>query len=238
MPVSLFMPTMNRKDFATVALENLFENTTPALVEELLIVDGSSDDGLHEYLVDRVTRTTPFPVRLLTITERHVVTAMQTGYDNLQGELVAKVDSDTMVPPGWLEALVSPMSRNPELWALGMAAWGEIRDVPPEERWIIAAQYVGGIGLFRREAWAGLIPQGKTYFGWNRHQEMQPWKKGWLNPSLTVFLLDSLPFEPFRTLRKAYLEKGWHRVLGEYTKREEVLWRWKYPHWETAGAYV
>lgn len=234
--VSLFMPTMNRKEMAAIALDTLFKNTTPALVKELVIVDGSSDDGLHEYLVHRVAAPTPFPARLVTITQRHVVAAMQTGYEEIRSALIAKVDSDTMVPPQWLEALLSPMRRYDSLWVLGMQAWGEIKDVSPEERGFIAAEFVGGIGLFRREAWKGLLPLGDTYFGWNNHQASRPWGKGWLNPSIKVFLLDCLPFEPFRTLRKVYREKGWHRTDSEYTEREELLWSWKYPNWKTPGA--
>lgn len=218
---------------AVIALDNLFRNTTPALVEELVIVDGSSNDGLHEYLEGRIAAPTPFPVRLLTITERHVVTAMQTGYDEIQTDLIAKVDSDTIVPDHWLEALVSTMARNPQLWALGMEAWGVIEDVLPEARSYIPADFVGGIGLFRRDAWQGLLPLGPTYFGWNNHQAGKSWGKGWLNPSLKVFLLDVLPFEPFRTLRKMYYEKGWHRTQGEYAETQEVLWSWKYPGWKT-----
>jgi glycosyltransferase involved in cell wall biosynthesis len=231
--VSLFMPTMNRKELAAITLDTLYENTTPTLVKELVIIDGSSDDGLHDYLARRIAAPTPFPTRLLTITQRHVVAAMQVGYEEISTPLVAKVDSDTMVPPQWLEALLSPMSRNDSLWALGMQAWGEIKEVSPEERGYIPADYVGGIGLFRRDAWKGLLPLGDTYFGWNNHQASRPWGKGWLNPSIRVFLLDLLPFEPFRTLRKAYREKGWHRTEVEYTEREQLLWNWKYPAWKS-----
>lgn len=234
--VSLFMPTMNRKEMTAIALDNLIENTNPIHIRELVVVDGHSDDGLHEHLVRRLGAPTPFPTRLITIQERHVVTAMQTAYAEIRSDLIAKVDSDTMVPPGWIEALVSTISRHKELWALGMAPWREIKDVKPEERGYIPAPYVGGIGLFRRDAFKGMRITGPKYFGWNHHQANQPWVKGWLNPSLKVFLLDGLPFEPFRALRKHYFAKGWHRSQGEWTANKEVLWKWKYPNWKESAA--
>jgi glycosyltransferase involved in cell wall biosynthesis len=238
--VTLFMPTMNRKEMTAIALDNLIENTNPEFIRELVIVDGSSDDGLHEHLLARLAKKTSpppaptVPVRLIRIKERHVVAAMQTAYAEIKTEYVAKVDSDTMVPPGWIEALHSTMKRRPELWALGMAPWREIKEVKPEERTYIPARYVGGIGLFKKEAWKGVRVTGPKYFGWNHHQVRQPWVKGWLDPSLRVFLLDSLPFEPFRSLRKLYFDKGWHRSQGEWTTKKEVLWNWKYPKWREA----
>lgn len=234
--VTLFMPTFNRNGIVQVALETLIDNSTPDLVEELLIVDGSSDDGLEKYVLGRSIEVSgqPFPVRLITIKERHVVSAMQTAYQEVRTSLVAKVDSDTLVPPGWLERLLSVIERHPDLWALGMQPWCEVKDASPAECGYIPAPYVGGIGLFRKEAWKDLVPTGQSYFGWNHHQANQPWGKGWIEPAMKVSLLDYLPFEPFQTLQKYYFDRGWHRSKGEYKNSSELLWKWRFPGWKAS----
>lgn len=233
--ITLFMPTFNRREIANVALANLIENTSPGLVEELLVVDCRSTDGLEADLprAAAMKDALPFPMRVVTIRERHVVAAMQAARAEARTPLIAKVDSDTMVPPGWLERLSSVMERHPELWALGMEPRGEIQDASPAASGYAPAPFVGGIGLFRRDAWKGMIETASSYFGWNEHQALQPWAKGWLRPALRVFLLDFLPFQPFQALQTLYFDRGWHRSRGTYLEAQEDLWGWKYPLWRS-----
>lgn len=232
---TLFMPTYNRREIALLAIENLFENTDTRLVRELLVVDCSSDDGLEEDLRRLAKAPVPWPVRVVTIPDRHVVAAMQKARLLARTELVAKVDSDTMVPPLWLDKLMDVMRRNPPLWALGMEARDSIEDLPLAASYGFSpAPFVGGIGLFRRGAWKGMIQTDATWFGWNEHQASRAWWKGWLKPSIRTFLLDFLPFEPFVSLQEHYFRKGWHRSRGAYTEAQETLWNWKYPAWRAA----
>lgn len=228
---TLFMPTYNRREIALLAIENLFENTDPRLVRELVVVDCSSDDGLEEDLRRLAKAPVPWPVRVVTIPDRHVVAAMQKARTLVRGEYVAKVDSDTMVPPLWLDKLLDVVRRHPRLWALGMEARDAIEDLTAGAYGFNPAAFVGGIGLFRKAAWKGVVQTNATWFGWNEHQASRPWLKGWLKPSIRTFLLDYLPFEPFVSLQEHYFQKGWHRSRGAYKEVQEILWNWKYPRW-------
>lgn len=229
--VGIVFPTYNRKEFAVTALENLLENTTSFLVDRLLIVDGPSNDGLREALRKRISKPTRFPCELVTIEERHVVAGMLIAKKRLKTPLIAKIDSDTMVPPLWLEACLDAMRNHPEVWALGIEPRCPLAEATGARFGYVPDKLVGGIGLFRRECWANLQPRTPPYFGWSEHQLQSPWIKGWLKPSLKVFLLDALPFEPFHSLRLEYAKKGYQRIFGPVSKNNSHLWEWKFPDW-------
>ncbi len=230
--ITLLFPTFNRLEFTKVALETLLENTTPKLIKEFLVVDGPSEDGTTEYLTSRLAKPMPFPTRLIRITERHVVQAMLMARDLSKTPLIAKIDSDTMVPSGWLDACVDVMGRNEDLWALGIEPFSEIKDWPPDKRGVNNAQFVGGIGLFQKKAWNGLRAAKPPFFGWTEHQEKSTWRKGWLHPAMNVFLLDHLPFEPFCSLSKTYVAKNWQRAWPFYPKSCAPRWEWRFPAWD------
>ncbi len=229
--ITLLFPTFNRLEFTKVVLDTLIENTNPSLVHELLVVDGSSDDGTSEYLKKRLAERLPFRHRLISIKDRHVVSAMLMAYSESKTPFIAKVDSDTVVPEGWLEACVSVMGRHPELWALGIEPFCKISDCSAQQREYQSAPFVGGIGLFKREAWKGLRPSTPPFFGWTKHQQMGSWTKGWLHPAMRVVLLDRMPFEPFRSLSKKYVDKKWQRAWPPYPISCAGRWEWKFPKW-------
>ncbi len=229
--ITLLFPTFNRLEFTKIALQALVKNTPPKLVHRLLVVDASSDDGTAEYLKDYLATPRAFPARLISIRERHVAHAMLKAHKEARTSLIAKVDSDTVVPPGWLEACISVMSRTPSIWALGIEPFTPIKACAPEERGFKEARFVGGIGLFRRAAWDGLRPGIPPFFGWTEHQNRSSWKKAWLDPAMPVFLADHLPFEPFSSLSKKYVEKKWQRSWPFYPTSEAFRWEWRFPDW-------
>lgn len=229
--VTLLFPTFNRLEFTKVALEALINNTNPDLVDRLLIVDTGSEDGTVEYVTKRISAPMPFPSSFISIPEKHVVNTMLTAYEASTTPLIAKVDSDTVVPKGWLDACVSVMKRNPEFWVLGIEPFTDIKDCPPEERGGKDAEFIGGIGLFRRDAWRDLHPGTPPFFGWTEHQSRSKWKKAWLKPAMNVFLLDHLPFEPWLSLAKAYAKKKWQRPWAPYTEEISSRWEWRFPDW-------
>lgn len=141
-------------------------------------------------------------------------------------DVFAKIDNDTVVPPGWLGECQSVMERCPELDLLGIEVFCTVAPASVE-RGYQPASYIGGIGLMRRRAFRSL-PDPEGYFGFtawqSRHEEVI---KGWLDPALPVFLLDRLPIEPWRSLSAAYVDRGWQRKWGFYRpESKEHLWGW------------
>jgi len=146
-------------------------------------------------------------------------------------EFVAKVDNDTVVPPGWLDECLGVMDRHPELDLLGIEAFTPPGDGPRTYR---PGPHIGGIGLFRRRAFRTRPNVDGRFFGFTAWQQKNA-RCGWIAPALPVFLLDRMPTEPWRSLTERYIGKGWQRrwnpsVRPDYdAQRDAWMWKWWTP---------
>lgn len=219
-----------------MVLDNLMATTPSGMIGELLIIDAKSEDGVADYLKSAAGRLRSVNARFLENPERHVVSTMCMAERLARCEWIAKIDSDTIVPPGWLETCVGIVEKHPEVWALGIEPSTSFGPVPPVGHKYARTRYVGGIGLFRKQAWKGIARGSHRFAGWPEHQTSAPWVKGWVHPPLKVFLLNRLPFEPFLTLTSSYCKRGWQRHCAPYSKDEDHRWNWKFPRWKNAPA--
>ncbi len=81
-------------------------------------------------------------VRVVDETRKGLTFARQAGFEHSSGELVANVDSDTMVPPGWLDTVLREFDRNENLVALSGPFL--YYDLSPLSRfWVRAFYWVG-----------------------------------------------------------------------------------------------
>ncbi len=110
--VSVVVPTRNRAAYLEVALKSLRAQADPGPHELLVVDDGSSD-------------TTPevaarAGVRCLRLEDRDGLNASRNaGIAATSGALVAFVDDDVWVPPGWLGAVRAGGERHPGAEAFG-----------------------------------------------------------------------------------------------------------------------
>lgn len=236
MKVSLFLPTWNRAEFTRMVLEGLLENTPREHIAELLIIDAQSEDGTADYLKDMVCKLADLNARFIENPERQVVSSMVMAAHLATSDWIAKIDSDTIVPPQWLETCIDLVTRYPELWALGIEPSTDFGPVPPNGYRYARTRYVGGIGLFRKSAWDGLKPGSHMFSGWPEHQTSMSWVKGWIHPPIKAFLLNRLPFEPFKSISLKYIKRGWQRVCSPYSETQAYRWDWKFPDWENHRA--
>lgn len=117
--VSVVVPTHNRSAMVSDCLRSLLELDYPKDDYEIVVVDGASTD-------DTATR-----VRLLAASSEHPIvkylrnasrdanSARNAGIGAAKGELLALVDDDVLVPPGWLRALADWAARRPDGDCLG-----------------------------------------------------------------------------------------------------------------------
>lgn len=94
-PVSVVIPTHNRRDRLSAALEPLIAD--PAAHEILVVVDGSTD-GTEE-LVDRLARDEP-RLRAVVIENRGLPRARLAGAEAAGGDVVLALDDDVIAEPG------------------------------------------------------------------------------------------------------------------------------------------
>jgi hypothetical protein len=147
-------------------------------------------------------------------------------------DIVVKLDNDTIVPPGWLDRCLDVMARNPHLGILGIeppSSTVRISLDGHEGRGYAPTEAIGGIGAMRRAAFDGPDkPHPHAIYGgftdWQlRHPEIE---KGWIFPSLDIFLLDRLPMDPWLTLSQHYIATGQQRSWKKYGAEDEHLWAW------------
>jgi hypothetical protein len=234
-----------RIEFTIASLTNLIQTTPWNRVGSLQIYTDGED---FQPIVDRlpqVARLKPVTRRLggpVAVLNMAVEVAEADGAD-----FVAKIDNDTMVPPGWLDYCISAADIH-KVDLLGIEAWAMDPDpaIFPESIpdlvypygttkglyhcGVRPSRHVGGIGLFRTAAFANSLPRpardgryGFTEWQWENTQLV----KAFLDPPLPVFLLDHLPFEPWVTLSRQYEAAGvQRRTWGVYPDSYSPLWQW------------
>jgi glycosyltransferase involved in cell wall biosynthesis len=93
--VSVVIPVYNEEDFIGSCLDSVFSQSVAA--DEVIVVDNGSTDGT----IDRVG--TYGDVIVLREPHRGVHFARSTGMDAATGDLIARIDADTLLPSRWVE---------------------------------------------------------------------------------------------------------------------------------------
>jgi hypothetical protein len=225
--IDVLFPVYHRDHFTAAALATLRANT-PHGMANIIVHEDWRNEG---------------PVAVMN---RHLA--------NPGSEIFAKIDNDTIVPPGWLESALAVMEAHPELGLLGIeppasrtpAPWAGGQRIPAPEMTMQASpgqptyapcEMIGGIGLMSRAAFAAcasdpMRPHAQNGVGgfsdWQRrHPEVV---KGWIVPPLKVFLLDRLPIEPWVSMSRQYIARGWQRPWTNYAPADSALWDWWLDH--------
>ena len=112
MDVTVVVPTSGRAGYLEVTLDSLRGQRT-ATPHEVLVVDDGSTDATPDVAAR-------FGARLVRHGERRSLNAARnTGLREAGADVIAFVDDDVFVPPGWLDALADGARRHPEAEAFG-----------------------------------------------------------------------------------------------------------------------
>lgn len=240
--IDLLYLAHHRPEFTVASLRTLVSSTLLGGVRLVIYTDGDED---LTPLLRGLGGQTP---ALLDIHKHGGPVAIMNHYLSRTdcSEIFAKIDNDTILPPGWLGSALGVMNDYEELGLLGIeppasrtpAPWSRVGAVSVPELNSRHAGYapceaIGGIGLMRRSAFAATVdrmrPYGPNGVGgftdWQiRHPEIV---KGWIVPPLPVFLLDRLPVEPWISLSQQYIASGVQRPWTNYDPlMAPQLWSW------------
>jgi len=216
----------NRLEFTREALETLKEGTEWPLVETLYLYDDQSSDGTREYL-ESMVHAMPVKTIFCSGIFNGPMPVLLDCVAKGTGELICKVDNDTLMPPGWLRAGLSVIVEHNDLDLLGIGYRDQLLSkyvgVPLSYE---EARFVGGIGIFRRRVLCALpnLPcRDQSWHGINQADM----KVGWLYPNALVVLLDRIPFQPWVGHSERYEKLGWQRNWGRYAANgNRPLWGW------------
>jgi hypothetical protein len=250
MKVDILFSASSRPEFTAASLAALRDNTDWTLVRELSFYLESPGDAVDQVVGDWIRDMALEPRVSFYLVSDHFggpVGIMLEYLRRSPGEIVAKIDNDVIVPPGWLEAAAGVMDRHPELDLLGLepprsrtpAPWAKGKRPPTPEldgpaglhnfHGYARCEAVGGVGLFRRRAFEGrpaMVPHS-IYGGFTDWQLRHPdVTKGWIVPPISLFLLDRLPVEPWASLSREYIARGYQRPWTNYGPEASKLWEW------------
>lgn len=129
---SLIVPTHGRPELLADALEGAASQNLPADDFEILVADNSPGGPTEEIVEDADRRHEP-EIRYLAEPRTGLHHARHRGARHARGEILAYVDDDVLLPPGWLAAMLDPFG-DPEVAVVG----GKVRprwEAPVPDWW-------------------------------------------------------------------------------------------------------
>ncbi len=125
---------------------------------EIVVVNNASTDD-----TGRLAAMTP-GVIVVDQPIKGLVQARSAGFDVAEGELIANIDADTLVPPGWLDRVLAEFARSPKLVVLSGPY--DYYDVPLHLRAAARVFYAVGFATYvfnKRVLGVGSMVQGGNF---------------------------------------------------------------------------
>jgi glycosyltransferase involved in cell wall biosynthesis len=203
--LSVVIPVRNDAAMLATALESLGAQHRPP--DEIVVVDNGSSDQSAEVAHAAGARVVPQPVR-------GIPSAASTGYDAATGDIIARIDADSICPPNWLARIERRFEREPGLDLLT----GDARFYGSSElvHRLGEALYIGGMYwavtpylghppvfgsnfAMRREVWAELSPEVHRGNGIHDDLDLSLHIRPWMNVELDRDLVVDISARPFAT---------------------------------------
>ncbi|HUC31466.1 MAG TPA: glycosyltransferase family 2 protein [Candidatus Paceibacterota bacterium] len=111
--LSFVIPAYNEEVYVGKCLDSITrESRGKERDVEIILVNNASTDGTRA-IAEKYPN-----VRIVDEQKKGIVFARQAGFAASHGELIANVDADTMLTPGWIDTALSEFRSNPDLVAL------------------------------------------------------------------------------------------------------------------------
>jgi glycosyltransferase involved in cell wall biosynthesis len=128
MRLSFVIPAYNEEACLPACLESVLEQTRHLSVSvEIIVVNNASTDQTRAVALSHPG------VKVVDEPRKGLTYARQAGFVASTGDLVANVDSDSRLTPGWVQTVLTSFEEDPQLIALsgplkyeGLALWQEI----------------------------------------------------------------------------------------------------------------
>ncbi|MGC0364607.1 glycosyltransferase involved in cell wall biosynthesis [Rhodococcus sp. 27YEA15] len=124
--LSVVVPTYNEEDVIGECLDRLTRQLDH--IVEIVVVDNNSTDATASVVAGFVDRHPE--VRMISEGEQGLVFARNAGLNAAVGLLIARIDSDSMVPPGWARTIVEFFARDTDVHWAAACGKGEVYGLP------------------------------------------------------------------------------------------------------------
>ncbi|MDB5621823.1 MAG: glycosyltransferase family 2 protein [Devosia sp.] len=113
MKLAFVIPAYNEEALIGKCLESVVAEIARSGAEaEIVVVNNASTDRTGE-----IARSFP-TVRVVDEPKKGLVNARDAGFNATDAELIANIDSDTVVPEGWLDTVMREFAKDPKLVCL------------------------------------------------------------------------------------------------------------------------
>ena len=159
--VSVVIPALNDAVMLEACLSALALQTRTA--DEIIVVDNGSTDDTAEVARRHGATVVPEP-------RRGIFPATARGFDSAGGDILARLDADSVPPRDWIARIVPPFERNPSLAAL--TGPGDFYGSTALVHWLAEHLYIGGYTWF-----CGMILGHAPLFGSNLAVRATAWER-------------------------------------------------------------
>jgi glycosyltransferase involved in cell wall biosynthesis len=104
--VSVIIPMRNERQHIERCLASVINQDHPLDRMEILVIDGDSDDGCQQLVLDFTLRHPAAPIRLLSNPKRIIPAGLNVGIRAARGDVVVRVDAHTTLAPDYVSACV------------------------------------------------------------------------------------------------------------------------------------
>lgn len=252
--ISVVIPCLDDAEFLTACLGALDAQTRPA--DEIIVVDNGSTDATAD-----VARAAG--ARLVVEPTRGIWPATATGFDAARGEILARLDADSVPAPDWLAEIERRMAARdrPTVVTNGGTFYGRTAIV----RWIARNIYIGGYFTV-----VGALLGHPPIFGSNYAMRADAWRRlrhlvhrgradvhddldlaWWMQPGMTVVRdrrlsvgVSARPFDTvaglWRRVRMAFHtmsveSREWPPLTRRAERRRAPAWVWEAPELRDAA---
>ncbi len=138
MKISFVVPAYNEQALLAQSLTAIREEIGRAGLKlgedaEIIVVNNASTDNTGEVALSVEG------VRVVDEPRKGLVQARWSGFENSTGELIANIDADTVIPPGWLSEVLRQFARAPKL--VGLSGPYVYYGVPRKVNLVVAGYY-------------------------------------------------------------------------------------------------
>jgi glycosyltransferase involved in cell wall biosynthesis len=138
---SFVVPAYNEEILLPSCLQAIrAEITRSGVSAEIVVVDNASTDRTSA-VAESVAG-----VKVVYEARKGLVQARKAGFEASSGVLVANIDADTLIPPGWIDRVEAEFARDPEL--VTVSGPYDYYDVPFHVRAAARMFYVVGFGTY------------------------------------------------------------------------------------------